>query len=74
MKSLRNKGFNGRIFLTKEEWETYCRRKPVRYIKKTKNKICEICGKNEEKYNQFQNAHVIGFDFGLIDIGLTPDF
>jgi hypothetical protein len=26
-----NIGFDGRMFLTKEEWDTYRRRKPVRY-------------------------------------------
>jgi hypothetical protein len=74
MEVLRNKGFDGRVFLTKEEWETYCRRKPVRYIRKQKIAICEICGKSEEQGNSFQNAHMIGFDFGITYLALTPDF
>jgi hypothetical protein len=74
MEILRNKGFDGRIFLTKEEWETYCRRKPVRYIRKQKITTCEICGKSEEQGNLFQNAHMIGFDFGITYLALTPDF
>lgn len=69
-----NFGFEGRIFLTKEEWQTYCRRKPVRYIKKKKDSLCCVCNKPAEKDNPFENAHVIGFDLGIIDLALTPDY
>ena len=40
----RNTGFDGRTFLTEGEWNTYCRRKPVRYILKPKESDCEVCG------------------------------
>jgi hypothetical protein len=74
MKIMRNKGFNGRTFLTEAEWQTYCRRKPVRYIRKRKDVICSVCGKAATADNPFQNAHVISFDIGVIDLALTPDF
>lgn len=74
MESKRNQGFGERIFLTKEEWQTYCRRKPVRYIKKAKDNLCCVCGECATTQNPFQNAHIIGFDVGIIDLGLTPDF
>ncbi len=69
-----NINFGKRVFLTKEEWETYLRRKPVRYIKKDKKDLCEICGKPETKENKFQNAHRIPFGIGVADFGLTPDY
>ena len=40
-----NIGFDGRRFLTEEEWRTYLRRKPVRYIRKAVSEACEVCGK-----------------------------
>lgn len=43
-----NSGFNGRVFLTKSECETYKKRKPVRYIKKKKQNLCEVCRKPAE--------------------------
>ena len=70
----RNIGFGGRTFLTKEEWLTYRRRAPVRYIRKNKFKICQICGKPEIDGNKFQNAHRVGFILGVIDLGLTPEY
>ena len=70
----RNIGFDGRIFLEEMEWLTYCRRKPVRYIRKAKGSKCAACGLPDLPDNPLQNAHVIGFDIGVIDLGLTPDF
>lgn len=70
----RNQGFDGRVFLTQPEWETYCRRKPVRYIKKKKDSVCVLCGETGNDNNPLQNAHRIGFDIGIIELALTPDF
>ncbi len=69
-----NIGFNDRIFLTKEEWQTYIRRMPVRYIKKKKKELCEICGEPSSKDNPFESSHIIGFKIGIVSFGLTPDF
>lgn len=69
-----NIGFNDRIFLTKDEWQTYIKRMPVRYIKKKKTDLCEICGKPPNKNNSFESSHIIGFRMGVVYFGLTPDF
>jgi hypothetical protein len=68
-----NTGFDGRMFLTKEEWTTFCKRKPVRYIRKGRAATCSICGGDEQSENPFQHAHRIGFEIGVIYLGLTPD-
>ena len=70
----RNLGFDGRIFLTESEWRTYLRRMPVRYIKKTKQAVCEICGRAPDDGNELQNAHKIGFGIGIAEFAFTPDF
>ena len=36
--------------------------------------VCEVCGKPGSTENPLQNAHIIGFDVGVIDLGLSPDF
>lgn len=69
-----NRGFDGRRFLTEAEWETYLRRKPVRYIRKPKSEICELCGNAPTEDNPLQNAHKIGFDLGIVYLALTPEF
>ena len=69
-----NIGFDERIFLTKQEWETYIRRMPVRYIRKRKKELCEICGKPPSKDNPFDSSHIIAFRIGVANFGLTPDF
>src|SRR5438874_72854 len=69
-----NIGFEGRTFLTKEEWETYRRRKPVRYIRKKHSETCYVCGQAAVENNPFQHAHRIGFEIGVIYLGLTPDY
>ena len=69
-----NLGFANRIFLTEAEWRTYLRRKPVRYISKAKAVKCEVCGQDPDNGNPFQNAHRIGFDLGIVQLALTPDF
>jgi len=73
-KIARNIGFESRTFLTESEWHTYCRRKPVRYIRKKKQTVCEVCRTPPSAGNGFQNAHIIGFDIGVIELALTPDF
>jgi hypothetical protein len=70
----RNIGFGGRIFLDEAEWLTYCRRKPVRYPKAEKATVCEVCGSQGSPESPLQNAHRIGFDLGVIELGLTPEF
>lgn len=74
MPSRRNTGFDGRTFLTEEEWKTYCRRKPVRYVRHPKNPKCHVCGEAHGDENPMENAHLIGFDLGIVDLALTPDF
>ena len=61
----RNIGFDNRIFLTEEEWRTYIRRKPARYIKYKKKQICEVCGELGTIEKPLENAHIIGFDMGI---------
>ncbi len=74
MKVKRNTGFDRRIFLTAAEWDTFCRRKPVRYIRKSKERVCQVCGLPATPGNPLQNAHIISFDVGVIDLALTPDY
>jgi len=62
------------MFLTEAEWLTYCRRKPVRYIRTPKTDVCQVCPLAGSPDNPLQNAHIIGFDVGVIDLGLTPEF
>lgn len=69
-----NLGFDGRIFLTKEEWQTYRRRKPVRYIRRSYAANCGVCGKNAFASNPLQHAHVISFDMWILLFGLTPEY
>lgn len=69
-----NIGFDNRIFLTKQEWETYLKRMPVRYIKKTKKTHCQICGEAASAENPLESSHIIGFKVGIVSFGLTPDF
>ncbi len=69
-----NLGFDGRVFLSEAEWETYKKRKPVRYIKKKKPELCEICDEPEESNNPFENSHLIGFGLGITYLGLTPEY
>jgi hypothetical protein len=70
----RERGFDGRTFLTQAEWQTYCRRVPVRRTDKQKDGHCHLCGEPATDGNPLQNAHVIGFIRGVIDLGLTPEF
>ena len=67
-------GFDGRMFLDEAEWRTYCRRKPVRYIRRPRATVCQVCGLPGSSENPLQSAHVVGFDVGVIDLGITPEF
>lgn len=69
-----NKGFGERVFLTEPEWQTYLKRLPVRYIKKKHSNLCFICNELANSINPFQNCHRIGFNLGIIQLALTPDF
>lgn len=69
-----NRGFDGRRFLTESEWQTYLRRKPVRYIHKPKEAVCCVCGHPGTTENPLQNAHCIGFEIGIVYLALTPEF
>jgi len=62
------------MFLDEAEWRTYCRRKPVRYIRRPKDTACKVCGEVGTAENPLQSAHIIRFDLGVIDLGLTPEF
>ena len=70
----RNIGFDGRIFLAETEWQAYCRRKPVRYIRRRRATVCQACGLPGSSRNPLQQAHLIPFDLGIVELGLTPDF
>jgi hypothetical protein len=69
-----NLGFGKRVFLTKVEWNTYRRRKPVRYIKRSHEPQCAVCGMAETALNPFEHSHQIGFEVGVVCLGLTPDY
>jgi hypothetical protein len=69
-----NLGFEGRKFLNEAEWRTYLRRKPVRYIRRPKSATCEICREGPKDENPLQSAHKIGFDFGIVQLAITPEF
>lgn len=73
-RSQRNIGFEGRTFLDEAEWLAFRRRKPVRYIRRPKAGVCQVCGLPGSLENPLQSAHIIGFDMGVIDLGLTPEF
>lgn len=74
-------GFNGRIWLTHTEWETYRRRVAVRYPQKVRQQVaardgaaCCICGGREREDRPIQLAHRVPFKLGVVDWGLTPDW
>ena len=70
----RNLGFDGRVFLHEADWQAYRRRKPVRYIRHLKATKCERCGLAATTDNPLQNAHIVSFDMGVIELALTPEF
>lgn len=67
--------FDEEIFLKEEQWLTYIEEgMPVRYIRKDKNNLCNICGLLATKDNPLQNAHIIPFQHGVRRFGLRPKF
>ena len=72
LKPLRPQGFDGKTFLTEAEWNTYRRKRSVRYADSDMTK-CFDCGKPETKGNELQNAHRIGHAIGIDHVGLTPE-
>lgn len=68
------KGFDGRVFLTDAEHETYMRRMPVRYVKHRKALVCCVCGLPGTATNPLENAHRIPFSLGVRKFKLTPDY
>jgi hypothetical protein len=69
-----NSGFDGRAFLTADEWQTYMRRMPVRYIRRSKADVCVVCGLPASPDNPLEHSHRIPFRVGITALGLTPDF
>ena len=69
-----NTGFDGRVFLLEDEWNTYLRRMPVRYIRKSHAEKCAICGGEGSKENPLEHSHIIGFRVGVVSFALTPDY
>ncbi len=70
----RELGFDGRMFLTEQEWSTYRRRNPVRYIHHAKDRTCYVCRKPATDDNPMQNAHRISFKLGITRLALTPEY
>ena len=68
------KGFDGRVFLTDAEHETYMRRMPVRYVRHKKAAMCCVCGLSGTVANPLENAHRIPFGLGVRKFKLTPDY
>lgn len=69
-----SRGFDGRVFLTDDEWATYMRRLPVRYIRGKHSDVCHHCGLPATDSNPMQHCHLIPFVIGIRQYRLTPDF
>jgi len=69
-----NIGFNGRVFLTDAEWQTYMRRMPVRYIRKPHGEACTLCGLPASGDNPLEHSHRIPFKLGIVMFHLTPEY
>jgi hypothetical protein len=69
-------GFDGRRFLTKPEWEAYCRHRPAHRTSRRSLhvEVCYVCGETASVERPFQFAHRIGFLQGILLFGLTPDY
>lgn len=72
-------GFDGRSWLTVDEWNTYRRRCAVRYTRRLLKEViardgdkCKICGIDDGA--PLQLAHIVPFKIGVVDWGLTPDW
>ncbi len=74
------RGFEGRTFLTKVEWETYDRRIAVRYPlndvwgSRPRPAKCEVCQRRGSDENPLQLAHKIPWYLGILELGLTPEW
>lgn len=71
-----NLGFDGRVFLTDAEHQTYLRRRPVRYVRKVipASDSCSVCGEDGSVENPLQVAHVVPFSLGVVRFKLTPEW
>ena len=71
-----DESFEGRTFLTEEEWRTYRRRPPEKYprLGKQPAKVCQVCQKPPTEENPLQYAHRIPARHGVWDLALTPEF
>lgn len=70
-------GFDGRMFLTEEEHQTYLRRPPVRYASRDIGKKpvrCEVCGEEANDGNPLQASHRVPFTLGVVKFKLTPEW
>ncbi len=67
-------GFDGRVFLTDAEHQTYLRRMPVRYLKQPLAKLCSVCGGPATPEQPFERSHKIPFGLGVKVYRLTPDW
>lgn len=73
---LGNLGFDGRVFLTDAEHQTYLRRRPVRYVRKmiAASESCSVCGERGTIENPLQVAHIVPFGLGVVHFRLTPEW
>lgn len=75
-------GFEGRVWLTGAEWETYRRRVAVRYpqnqraaVASRQGELCFTCEEGDRPGEKsMQLAHRVPFKIGVVDWGLTPDW
>jgi len=70
-------GFDGRMFLTDAEHETYKRRPPVRYSARglpPGDGACSVCGLAATPANPLQAAHLVPFGLGVAVYALTPEW
>src|SRR3990172_13375902 len=67
--------FEGRTFLTEEEWKPYRRRPPQRYPRQGKQpaKSCQVCRQPPSAGNLLQYAHRISARHGVWYLALTPE-
>lgn len=71
-------GFDGRVFLTDSEHETYLRRMPVRYARRSLGSsdgmLCAVCGQAATDENRLEASHKVPFGEGIRTYKLTPDW
>lgn len=71
-------GFDGRLFLSYDEWMAYRRRPPVRYASASRPIVaddkCEVCREASSQSNVLQIAHRIPFIEGVLSLAICPDF